>query len=1488
MDPAAARLRHLEPTEPARRWGPWRIALCDDLVADRRVLRWQLRHRSIERVNPDVLRLRARITAALGEATVPVEAVRVDGSRVELVTAPVAPVDLTALEPNAAREALERLAAALNRLESLGLGAGPVSGALVRDESGTYRLSPGAVVLPPVAALDALFAPARGFGDALAGEPAGRVHGEILRRALREVASTDPERRDVGRLAALADDVVGRERPAQAVLDALRGRGGTPGRAASGGRDDARRHDGSAVAHSERAIARAVEAAARAVREHRAVEVIGACPFARRAVLDGVVEQIAAEGVRVERPSIGRARAHRRRGGAAVVVDDAWRNRCAWPHLAAAIEDPSRGALWSNPPEPGEALRATLRRGGAGIERIVLDVELVPPRGAVATALARVGDALEPPHELDAAVARLHGRLGTRARSLLEQCAVGDAPLPLDVLSPVIDEASPQELAGVLELAGARVIELAHRSRSGSRPVRVTFDVPDERIRCALRHTLGAARCRALHRGIARAAESTGALDAMTRYAHLCAGGDDEAAARVAAVFVRSGTRDERAAWLDVLARDAAHGRFDSLDPATRLATCVRVADDLVARGDHALAEPILAAARSVAFDADDLPDNAATLAHAARLLATVWDARSRYRDALDLLLEARDDLASHLPLPEQARLMNEIAWTHFRLGEYDRAAEACRLALHSLTPNEHPIEVAQALNVMGVICFHTSRYDEAIAYYERVAMLREREGDRLGLAGTYNNLALALQARGEYDRALENFERSLRIKREENNAVGVAGGYMNQAMLYLEVHDYERAERLSRRSMEIAREIGMTQLVAENHGVLGDIAFRRGRHDEAEADYRTSLDVARTLETPNEELNALRRLARLYLDTGRTDDAERALATAVVLVDRIGSHFERARIEELLGDLDATRGRDDDAIAHFEASAREFSLVSRHQRAATVLARAGHALLRRGRTREARGALDRARDQLRSGVGSEIPDDVVTLARELNDTDVAARERAVAIDAADILQATRELAALADLAGDATAVATRAPRVAADVLRAREGWTALRRDDEWLRVDASGRSVPLVDPDARVFVDRAATGATILVADERGGVRVGIPLRAGGVDAGVLVVEGCDAPPSADAAEFLAACGRQVAAMLRTARDSVPSGLRDPAPSAPPGGDDAVWRRAGLVGEDPAMRAVFRTIEKIKDMDTGILIIGESGTGKTALARAIHENSPRRQRAFQQIHCAEIPVNLLESELFGHEKGAFTGATQRKLGRCEVADGGTIFLDDVNVMPLDTQAKLLNYLESKSFTRLGGTRRITTDVRVIAASNERLEDLVRQKRFREDLYYRLRVVQIDVPPLRERPEDLAVLCSTYLRRRCAEQNRSLKTLSAETMKLFRRYAWPGNVRELQNVLEQIVLLCDDEIVEPSALPEDFLRRVRRPARHPEESLETLVERIVASGDYSPERPLMPRLEAIVARKMTEHVENKSRAAAMLGITRPTLYNRLKRYDPVT
>lgn len=310
------------------------------------------------------------------------------------------------------------------------------------------------------------------------------------------------------------------------------------------------------------------------------------------------------------------------------------------------------------------------------------------------------------------------------------------------------------------------------------------------------------------------------------------------------------------------------------------------------------------------------------------------------------------------------------------------------------------------------------------------------------------------------------------------------------------------------------------------------------------------------------------------------------------------------------------------------------------------------------------------------------------------------------------------------------------------------------------------------------------------------------------------------------------------------------------------------------LVGNSPQMQEVFSLIRQVAPTSATVLITGESGTGKELAARALHQLSPRRDAPFVAINCAAMPETLIESELFGHEKGAFTGALERRRGCFELAHSGTLLLDEIGEMPLATQAKLLRVLEERRVRRLGGAREIDVDVRLLAASNRRLEDEVRARRFREDLYFRLQVFEIRMPPLRERPGDLPLLCESIL----ADLNRrhqcAVEGLSPAALDALRSRPWPGNVRELRNALERAVILAGSGVLQPG----HFLSlspSSAPPTAAPGAASEVRIP-IGATIDQA-ER-------ALIEATLRHTGNNRTRAAAILGISQKTLFNKLREY----
>jgi DNA-binding NtrC family response regulator len=255
-----------------------------------------------------------------------------------------------------------------------------------------------------------------------------------------------------------------------------------------------------------------------------------------------------------------------------------------------------------------------------------------------------------------------------------------------------------------------------------------------------------------------------------------------------------------------------------------------------------------------------------------------------------------------------------------------------------------------------------------------------------------------------------------------------------------------------------------------------------------------------------------------------------------------------------------------------------------------------------------------------------------------------------------------------------------------------------------------------------------------------------------------------------------------------------------------------AKYKFENIISDHEKMQLVFELVEKVSDSDSTILIFGESGTGKELIARAIHYNSYRQSKSLVPINCGAIPSELLESELFGYEKGAFTGAHTQRLGRFELANSGTVFLDEIGEMSPALQVKLLRVLQEREFERLGGTRTIKVDIRVIAATNKNLDELVAKNHFREDLYYRLNVIPIYLPPLRERTSDIPLLVTSFINRFNAQKTRQIEGISPEATELLMHYSWPGNVRELENLIERITILKGSGLITPDDLPEKLSR----------------------------------------------------------------------------
>jgi nitrogen regulation protein NR(I) len=326
------------------------------------------------------------------------------------------------------------------------------------------------------------------------------------------------------------------------------------------------------------------------------------------------------------------------------------------------------------------------------------------------------------------------------------------------------------------------------------------------------------------------------------------------------------------------------------------------------------------------------------------------------------------------------------------------------------------------------------------------------------------------------------------------------------------------------------------------------------------------------------------------------------------------------------------------------------------------------------------------------------------------------------------------------------------------------------------------------------------------------------------------------------------------------------------------------------LIGRSPGMQEVFKAIGRVAPLDVPVLILGESGTGKEMVARAIYQYSKRHEERFLAVNCAAIPETLLESELFGHEKGAFTGADRRRPGKFEQANGGTLFLDEIGDMSPLMQTKMLRVLQEQSFERVGGTETIRTDVRVIAATNRDLEASIADGTFRPDLYYRLDVCTIQLPPLRERRADVAPLAVSFLSRYSTEIGKDVRGISDDALSLLQEYRWPGNVRELQSAIKQAIVQASGPVLAPENLPA-AVRGGRRAEGMPDDAsgataLDRFIQQRVTAGTGSAYAEVVEWVERrLLAQAMKQTRGNLSQAARMLGISRPTLRAKLNALD---
>jgi DNA-binding NtrC family response regulator/tetratricopeptide (TPR) repeat protein len=1528
--------RRIEPSGEEIRAGAWRIVPLLDLISEKRFLLFRLKSRARDQLLPSVFTFRCEAASLLAPGSCPtVVSSAVEGDRVEFLTDHFDVLTRETLVEDDLPELFEMVFRTLCAFDHHQFQCSDLFPETIgRAPGGNYYVLPNAYALPyayrdgsltPSSLKTDLSANWRSLDPSFGGGE-GLIHTTLVRKLILHVLAGDTSGVDRapagfrGRLLETSEaisrsEIVDLENAYQAVF------GRTP-----------LKSDGRVHTH-DATIDPAIENQVDGVLERAAIE--GSITLVRGDSYTGKTRMLKRAAALLDRSEAFEAvpvdewdlfakswkkNVRRRKPSAHAVwlIDDIEEKALPYSDFATTLlESPDllKGsivmAVRSNgASEEVESFLAALRTRRGELFREILTESGTAPREAarlsayLRAAISRLNPASPPddsarPEDL---VRVLLDCLKREERQMLEFLAVAHFAMPLDTVLAGFSESPRDTFAAVLRLAWLGAIDLPYRHAPTGNEISLYLRFESTALRRLVYDNIDAARREKLHRMIAMLGEQQEGFPKYLLLFHCLHSHDETLAPRHAVAYLRETKSDRRHPYLVSLCADLARNRrLTGLAFADRIFANHELSAHLLREGRTDEAEALLSRSLEL-FDGageDKTLKNAPLLSATFRSLADRWEARGEFKRALALLERAREELQAVLSIPDQAQLLNDLGWLQYRLGDYAKSMESCRLSLNTLSANQYPLIVAQALNLMGVVHFNTSRYDEAVSYYEQSAHLRERAGDENALAASYNNLALAYQSKGQIEKAFDYHDRSLKLKKRQNNKPGIAAGYLNLAFLHLEARNFKEAEERCRESLAICEELGNVQLAADNYTTLGDIALENGHLDQAEHHYQESRRISHQREAINEEMGALRRLSSLCIKQKRYDEARAFAESALSLVQRIGSKYEMAQIEGVLGDLEFEQHHHAEALEHYEKASREHIALSKYRLAATLLSKIGLVHVKTGNTAEARHAFERAQEFVRSDIGSELPQEFVGLQQAVRTA--PARSAVTGGESNKLLEAFQELSALTDHAGDPRDFIRKTISAAKRVADPVESLLALKTaDNHFVVYDGSGERRPPLERATEASLLRAllrgviADTASPEIADilaaggsPRARGLVCIPLKAMNENLGCLLlyVEEENARISSDDAGFLTWLGRQVAGSLKLMLHLNENFLHDGTDEANAAGASDMYELDTLIGKSEAMKRIFRTLEKVRDVDAGILILGESGTGKSALARVIHHNSPRRPRPFQEIHCAQIPHNLLESELFGHERGAFTGAVQRKIGLCEAAHGGTVFLDDINVMPVETQTKLLHFIESKSFMRLGGTQKLRADVRIVAASNEDLEVLCKAGRFREDLYYRLKVILIELPPIRDRKEDMVAIALDYLRRSCSKKNIPLKRLSPETIQLLQKAPWRGNVRELQNVLERVVVLSDDQLITPSSLPDDFLKEMSGSNRQTRERLDELVDEIIRLGNYSELNPLLPVLEAMLAKRMVSHVAEKTRAARLLGISKPTLYARLKDFD---
>ncbi len=892
-----------------------------------------------------------------------------------------------------------------------------------------------------------------------------------------------------------------------------------------------------------------------------------------------------------------------------------------------------------------------------------------------------------------------------------------------------------------------------------------------------------------------------------------------------------------------------------------------------------------------------------AIIVEAIRKECEIYEKRGRFLKAETLLKKAINFHQEHITVKEHSKLINDLAWIYYRLGQFDKSWENCLAVQKNLDKKQYPSELAQSYNLMGTINWNRSKYEEAIMCHTKCLNIREENNDTAGLASSFNNLGLVYRSTGRIKEAIECFTKSMKIKQKNNNIPGLAATHLNISLTYLDIEDFEKAEINCEISCNFAEETGNQQILAETYGTMGDISYLKEDYEMAANYYSRDLRICQKTKSVREEAVVLRRLGQLNLATGQTNKTKELLEKARKLNLKIGSHLETALLNCLEGKLKIKTGKRDEGIAKLEGVSVELSLLGKKNTAAKIFAELGELYLKENNEVLAREYLLRSTSL--TGRNEAFSSRILKLQESLDL--IYNSEQTKSEKDSDNYKTLCRLISMFRTTQDTEKLYNTIIETALKTTKSERGLIALRDNQtKSYRILASTSDfIPgeqIEDINIISILNIAGHLGYPLdtiqiniplnkVSDEfieKYPRIICIPLKVNHEIKGCLYLDSTKSriPHASGQRRLMLALTQQFAIGLEKAflTDIISSSekiqtqkiIKTP---------ERNKNYENIIRISSSMRLVCELIDGIKEMDTTVLLTGESGTGKDLIAKTIHYSSIRRNSPLHTINCSALPRELLESELFGHEKGAFTGAHKQKIGHFESAGDGTIFLNEIGDLPLSLQPKLLHVLEERIFFRVGGTKKIETKARIVTATNKNLLELVKQGLFREDLYYRINIFPIKMPSLKDRREDIKPLCDHFIELYCKLYNMPVKKFSPEAMMYLEKYPWPGNVRQLESIIIRLIIVSGQETITDHDLPKNIFNYSNALHAGISSTIDETIKVLLDNMNYSPNDPILPKIEGSIIKKIVEMTKDKTKAASILGISKPTLYSRLKKYE---